>query len=351
MKPLAAAGRFLGAAFLRVCPLFRGCAGCPDRPPSLRQRLRGLPEPDFPVDAVYTWVDDGNPRWRAKKAERCPAEADAHHYRDNGELRYSLRSLECFAPWVRRVHIVTDGQRPSWLNADHEKIRLVAHGDIIPERFLPTFSSRVIEAHLHRIGELAEHYVYFNDDFLLASPCLPGDFFTANGLPFLFTDWRESRRAGYARNDTAHAASWAAARDFLAAGGISPAPEVITAHGPYPQTRSNAAGAYAFFEDAVHAFRPERASGDIAFYCHGIPLWAYARKTTVPCDVAWYYINVKRLDRRQCYAAISGEKKSESPPPFFCLNDVGEAPPGNTWRGDMERFLSGFYPKKSSFET
>ncbi|MDR1659737.1 MAG: Stealth CR1 domain-containing protein [Desulfovibrio sp.] len=350
MKAFAAATSFPGKAFLRLCPLFRGCADCPDRPPSLRQRLRGLPEPGFPVDVVYTWVDGRDPVWLAKRSSRGLGAEDANHYRDNGELRYSLRSLERFAPWVRRVHIVTDGQIPSWLNAGHEKLRLVAHRDIIPARFLPTFSSRVIEAHLHRIEGLAEHYVYFNDDFFLISPCFPGDFFTANGLPFLFADWRESRRAGYAREDTPHAASWAAARDFLAANGVAPAPEVIAAHAPYPQSRSNAAGAYAFFEDAVNTFQPARAPGDIAFYCHGIPLWAYARRATVPCDVAWYYINAKRLDRRLCYAAISREKSLGTLPLFLCLNDVGEAPSGNAWHADMQTFLSGFYPDKSAFE-
>ena len=351
MKPAVAAGLFAAGAFLRLCPLFRGCADCPDKPPSLGKRLQGLPKPDFPVDVVYTWVDGSDPLWRAEKAARGLGAGDDNHYRDNGELRYSLRSLEIFAPWARRVHVVTDGQRPSWLNAGHEKISLVAHRDIIPEHFLPTFSSRVIEAHLHRIGNLAEHYVYFNDDFFLAAPCAPGDFFTPNGLPHLFTDWRESRRAGYDRADTPHAVSWDAARSFLAANGFSPAPEIITAHAPYPQTRSNAAGAYEFFEAAVNRFSPGRAPGDIAFYCHGIPLWAYARKMAAPCDVAWYYINAKRADRQQCYAALLREKNTGTPALFFCLNDVGEAPPGNTWRAEMERFLSDFYPEKSSFET
>jgi hypothetical protein len=303
------------------------------------------------VDVVYAWVDGSDPLWRAKRAARGLQSGDDNHYRDNGELRYSLRSLERFAPWARRVHIVTDGQTPSWLNAAHEKIRLVAHRDIIPEHFLPTFNSRVIEAHLHRIENLAERYVYFNDDFFLAAPCAPGDFFTPNGLPHLFTDWRKSRRTGYDRADTPHAVSWAVARNFLAADGLSPAPEIITAHGPYPQTRSNAAGAYEFFGAAVNKFSPGRAPGDIAFYCHGIPLWAYVRKTTVPCDVAWYYINAKRADRQQCYAALLREKNTGTLAPFFCLNDVGEAPPGDTWRAEMKRFLSGFYPEKSSFET
>ena len=43
------------------------------------------------------------------------------------ELRYSLRSLEKHAPWVRHVYIVTNGQIPSWLNLDNPRMTLVSH--------------------------------------------------------------------------------------------------------------------------------------------------------------------------------------------------------------------------------
>jgi hypothetical protein len=33
--------------------------------------------------------------------------------------------------------------------------------------FLPTFSSPAIEANLHRIAGLSEHFLYFNDDVFL----------------------------------------------------------------------------------------------------------------------------------------------------------------------------------------
>ena len=42
--------------------------------------------------------------------------ASASRYRDNNELRYSLRSLAKFAPWIRHVYIVTNGQIPYWLD-------------------------------------------------------------------------------------------------------------------------------------------------------------------------------------------------------------------------------------------
>ena len=53
-------------------------------------------------------------------------------YADRGELRYSMRSLHLFAPWVRRIHLVTAGQVPDWLDADHPRVNLVDHRDLFP---------------------------------------------------------------------------------------------------------------------------------------------------------------------------------------------------------------------------
>jgi hypothetical protein len=342
---------------LKAYPLFRGCAGCPDAFASLRERAAGLPEPDFPVDIVYAWVNGAEPQWRAKRDAYLPPEAEREElregeslFRDNDELRYSLRSMAAHAPWARRIHIVTDGQIPAWLNRQHEKIRVTDHKDCIPPEHLPTFNSHVVEAYLHTVEELAEHYIYCNDDFFLAAPCRKGDFFTPNGLPLVFPDWRESRCAGYTRADTPHAVSYRTTRALLEQAGIRPAPGVIAAHMPYPQTKSNAAAAFAFFAERVKAFGKFRAAGDIAMYCHGIPLWAYAHKKTVPCDAPFYYINVKRSDRKACYAALLREKNRGTLPLLFCLNDVGDADPGHLWREDMANFLAAFYPEPSVFE-
>lgn len=50
-----------------------------------------------------------------------------NRFADNDELRYSLRSLERFAPWIRNVFLVTNGQIPRWLNVEHPSLRLVQH--------------------------------------------------------------------------------------------------------------------------------------------------------------------------------------------------------------------------------
>lgn len=98
-------------------------------------------------------------------------------FRDWGTLRFWFRAAELYAPWVRRIHFVTWGHLPPWLNVDHPKLHVVNHRDYIPAKYLPTFNSHTIELNLHRIPGLAEQFVYFNDDMFLNAPVKPSDFF------------------------------------------------------------------------------------------------------------------------------------------------------------------------------
>lgn len=363
-KPLSWCALFARNTVLKRAPLFEGCAACPDRLQPLAARFpvlssSGFPVPEFPVDAVYTWVDGADPALAAKRAKYLPPQErrawESHGpslYRDNHELRYSLRSLAAYAPWVRHIFIATDGQVPAWLNTEHEKIRIVDHRKFIPHEYLPTFSSRPIEAHLHRIPGLAEQYIFLNDDFFLAAPCGKETFFTANGLPVLFTDWRQSRLDGFANPKSPHTHSHANVRAYMEARGISPAPMVATTHAPYAQTLTNARAAYDFFQDAVCKFSHNkfRTTNDMVFYCHAIPLLAYAKKRAVPCDAPFYYINTKRFDRRAHYEALLRQKNLPCQVPFFCCNDVGNRPWTNAWRRDLADFLQSYYPEPSPFE-
>lgn len=346
------------AALPHITP-FRGCTDCPALMPSLARRRPTALQPDFPVDVVYTWVDGADPALAAKRAAyAAPGEADAALrqgdclFRDNQELRYSLRSLHLYAPWVRRVFIVTDGQRPGWLTKGHPGVRVVDHTEIIPAEYLPTFSSRVIEAFLHRIPGLAEHYIYFNDDVFLSAPCDPGDFFSPNGLPYLFTDWRRPRRKSYAKAATPHTRSHANARRYLEEHGKGPAPTLITAHGPFAQTRQNALEAFDFYAEAIRVFAKDRFRSfrGMVFYCHMVPLWAYALRRGVPCDVSYYYIDAKRPDRHFYYRALREARDRDCSPFFFCLNDTGTWPERPGWREDMAAFFRERYPQSSPFE-
>lgn len=143
---------------------------------------------DFPIDFVIIWVDMNDPAWQKSFAECSGIEkTDSYNmsdarFRDNGFLRYWFRGVEQFAPWVNKIHFVTCGQKPAWLNVENPKLNLVNHSDIIPKEYLPTFNSGVIERYIYRIPGLAEHFVYFNDDFYIIRKVSPDRFFR-NGLP------------------------------------------------------------------------------------------------------------------------------------------------------------------------
>ncbi|XP_060561489.1 N-acetylglucosamine-1-phosphotransferase subunits alpha/beta-like [Ruditapes philippinarum] len=102
-----------------------------------------------------------------------------NRYRDWGTLKYSLRSVEKFAPWIKTVHLVTSGQIPYWLNMDNRRINIITHKEIFPNRSdLPTFSTAAIECHLHRILGLSKRFIYMTDDVIFTNTVELSYFYT-----------------------------------------------------------------------------------------------------------------------------------------------------------------------------
>lgn len=140
------------------------------------------------IDFVITWVDMNDPDWQedfirySGKTGNSKNGISPARFRDYGFLKYWFRGVEKFAPWVRKIHFVTSGQKPDWLDERNPKINLISHKDYIPEQFLPTYNSVVIERYIHRIPGLANHFVYFNDDFFIINTIERERFFR-NGLP------------------------------------------------------------------------------------------------------------------------------------------------------------------------
>lgn len=141
---------------------------------------------NFPIDFIISWVDQSDPHWK-KKYNKYSGQSDDEEievrYRDYGTLRYVFRSIEKYAPWVRKVFLVTDEQIPEWLNKNNPKLILVNHKDYIPNKYLPTFNSNVIELNYYNIPVLSEHFVCFNDDTLINKPVQPENFFDKKGNP------------------------------------------------------------------------------------------------------------------------------------------------------------------------
>uniref|UniRef100_T2MCA8 N-acetylglucosamine-1-phosphotransferase subunits alpha/beta n=1 Tax=Hydra vulgaris TaxID=6087 RepID=T2MCA8_HYDVU len=114
----------------------------------------------------------------------------SNRFADNNELKYSLRSIDTFAPWVRKIFIVTNGQIPNWLNLDHPRIQLITHEEIFANKsHLPTFSSPAIESNIHRIPGLSKIFIYMNDDVFFGKEVWPDDFYTHSRGKKVFQAW------------------------------------------------------------------------------------------------------------------------------------------------------------------
>ena len=313
--------------------------------------------PNFPIDIVYTWVDGDDPTWLEKKAEtqeKVGVESEqtravnVERFRNRDELKYSLRSIEEYAPWVRTIHIVTAGQCPPWLNLDHPKLRLVDHADIYANTdWLPTFNSSGIETQLHHVPDLADKFLYFNDDFFLGDHCWPADFFYGNGVIKYFP----SSQMAYEHDIDSTSEEYIQADKNaieLFADKYDAVNRHIMQHVPYPSDRLLLEELEANYADefAACAREPFRSSNDlrpIAFmqYHYGYPI---AR--AMPSGISHRYLALwKDVIVEQLENVLLNGKKT------FCINDVGLQPERTAEINDkVIEFLEAYFPTKSAFE-
>jgi Stealth protein CR2, conserved region 2/Stealth protein CR3, conserved region 3/Stealth protein CR4, conserved region 4/Stealth protein CR1, conserved region 1 len=169
----------------------------------------------FDIDMVFSWVEGSDPEFRARRAAQMSQhvvgegdEAEAR-IRQIDELKYALRAVNMFAPWVRRIFIATDSRFPAWL-AEHPKITIVrAEEHFSDPAALPTYNSHAVESQLHHIPELAEHFLYSNDDMFFGRPLKASMFFSPGGV----TKFIEAKtRIGLGVNDPARSGFENAAR-------------------------------------------------------------------------------------------------------------------------------------------
>jgi hypothetical protein len=157
-----------------------------------------------PIDAVITWVDGSDPRHYARLSDYlaslggpAPKAADPTRVHDAGELDWCVTSILRFAPFIRRIHILTAEQTPALIErlrgtAYADRVRVVDHRESFRghEQHLPSFNSRAIITTLYRIPELAERYIFFNDDFVLLRPVVASDFFRDDSV-VLRGEWQK----------------------------------------------------------------------------------------------------------------------------------------------------------------
>ncbi len=153
---------------------------------------------EIDIDIVIAWVDGNDPNHQQKirpylnpRAQKSDDIAGPTRYRSSGEIFYCVASVLRFAPFVRKIFIVTDGQNPGLEdfiqnNFPENKIpvEIVDHKVIFRgyEEYLPVFNSRAVETCIYRIPGLSENYVYFNDDFFLIRPVEKSDWYVEDKI-------------------------------------------------------------------------------------------------------------------------------------------------------------------------
>lgn len=324
----------------------------------LPARLPHLLELREPVDVVYTWVDGSDPSWQARKAAAVGGDtesgtsADASipaRFESRDELRYSLRSLEMYANWVRRIWIVTDAQIPPWLRQD-DRLRVVDHREIFTDPgALPVFNSHAIESQLHHIPGLAEHYLYLNDDMFFGGRVTPEDFFHGNGISKFFTSPALIDIGG---NDPRDLAVTAAAKNnrTLIESEFSRTITHKLRHTPQPQVRSviqDFEDRHPDVFDSVMRSRLRHASN------YSLPsslsqYHAFALGRAVPGRLEYGYVDLA-TDRPELTLEQWLRSRHLQ---TFCINDSGDPDPRRRVRTDraLREVLEAYFPLPSRWE-
>ncbi|MER6452461.1 stealth family protein [Streptomyces sp900105245] len=313
---------------------------------------------DFPIDVVYTWVDGNDPVHAARRqahlsdgtAPRIHArETGASRYTSHDELKYSLRSLQMYAPFVRTVYLVTDGQTPDWLDTSATGIQVIDHKDVFSDpTALPVFNSHAIETQLHHIEGLSEHYLYFNDDVFVGRPVTAGHFFHGNGIAKLpFSPFQLGLGAPHPDEPAPNAAGKNVRRLLLGEHARFTVNKFM--HTPHPQIRSVMRDIEErFAEDVARTSRSRlRDTTDIAMGASLHHHHAYLTGRAVPGSFKLRYIDVARPDAADRMADLLATRRFD----FFCLNDVNTpAEQRDQLAGELQAFLESYFPFPSRYE-
>lgn len=316
---------------------------------------RTVNECGFPIDVVYTWVDGNDPVWNAAREDRLARLSGTALTRESSgrarfvsrdELRYSMRSVHLFAPWVRRIHLVTAGQVPDWLDTSHPSIRVVDHAEILPAGALPTFNSHAIETGLHHVPDLTEHFVYLNDDVFLGRPVRPEIFFSPAGL---FAAFMSPTQVGL--EDVPGAApflkaAWNNRHLLQEAFGVVTTNNL--AHTPHPHRRSVLDEVERRFADAVAgtAAAPFRSDTDVSMLSSLAQHYGLATGTAYLGEAAFEFVNLSNSDLLRQLNQLRARQQD-----FFCLGDHHDyAMVAARLDQELAAFFSSYFPVAAPWE-
>jgi hypothetical protein len=310
----------------------------------------------FPIDIVYTWVNHRDADWRRLWAETVGSDPEAmgddsggiERFLNRDELKFSLRSVASFAPWARKIFVVTNCSPPDWLDLDHPQIHWVDHREVIPENVLPVFSSHSIESRLQHVPGLADHFLYFNDDFFLTRPTLASDFFECSGLSKSFME-RHGSVNGEPEEESPDYLNAARNGRRLLEETFSRSVTRLHQHTPYALRRDVLLEMEERFDGPIGATtaRRFRSIADISTVSFLYHHYAYltGRSVYASSDAVLVKPQTLRYERR-LQQVIDGERV----PISLCLNDGGGSSLFPHWDRHVVEFLETYFCSPCVFE-
>lgn len=284
----------------------------------------------FNVDVVFTWVNNQDLKWQLRRnqfAEITEQTAlygnDEARFSNHNELYYSLYSVRSFLPWVNHIYIVTDNQIPEWFTPEnYPNVSIIDHTQIIDKQYLPTFNSHVIEAHLHKIPNLSEYFIYFNDDVFVARPLLKEHFFHPNGIASLFiTDKSLKKMAMKGKLTPTLAASQNSIT--LLNKHYSNQIDRPLVHTYVPLRKSAFQTVWQKYNSDILAFLSNRfrTNQDLNLATFLVPWLMYLNGQSIVDTEICYYFNIRSNNAVMQYQKLLKKNKLGQQPHSFCAND------------------------------
>lgn len=329
-----------------------------------------------PIDIVYLWVDGNDPAWRRKRraaVERLGAVQRAAmglygnvegRFRDNDELRYSLRALEQFYPDHGHVYLVTDNQRPAWLQPS-DRLTVVDHRSLMPAAALPTFDSSHIESYIHRIPGLSERFFYLNDDVFFGAPVRLDDWFWDGGVYAAWSDDAEVADGPLRRDaDSLHNASrlsrqWLSQPPAPQPGVPADLPQPVHdaqtprtfAHSPRPMLRSVLFHLERRVPELFERVRSTvfRTWDKPTLVADFVIRWSLAHGLARIREHSHLHVSTGDADAGRQLEQLAARVGAVD---CFCLNDTtDDARPDDPRLAQVREVLQGLFPRPSRFET
>ena len=328
------------------------------------------------IDLVYLWVDGDDQEWLKTKnywLKKIKNEAPVRHdsavsarWRDNDELKYSLRSAEMFAPWINHIYIVTSfGQVPKWLNTKHPKITIVSDEQIVPRDALPTFNSVVIEMCLMNIPNLSEHFLLANDDMFFNKPVSPEYFYDKHdraiiwhsknrnfpaigyGMEMVCSDYKQTILVAANKIVSIFGKKYRKYVTYAPAHNIDPYFKSTMLN-----TRNHPLLSHDIDIQIRNKFRTnwelQRWIFNLYDIVHGKAVFKRARHFKKSKHFIYNLVHYHECKNAPTYCEDAENRLLHVSPPLFCINDTDRT--SDETRKKNHRFLEEKFPHKSSFE-